>query len=204
MTPIVLFTGRIQGWEHCTETLDRLRPFRGIVSLNADAPSPSHRAFFQRYEIQPEDIRYEPTPSLDPDVAACRRFNMDETHAMKTWSMYYHRKRAFEAVPPDAECVISFRADITAETPLPLLPLEPGVVYVPDGQDHNGLNDQIAYGSYDVMRTYCSAMDAIRPLVLEHNVEFHPETILLAHVQREKLPVRRFPYTWSLHPARYL
>lgn len=204
MNPVVLFTGRIQGWEHCTDTLDRLGPFRGIVSLNAERPTPSHEAFFHRYGIRSDDVHYEPTPPVDPAIGSRRRFNMNDARTEATWSMFYHRKLAFEKVPVDAECVISFRADITSDDALPTATMKPGVLYVPEGHDHNGLNDQVAYGSYPTMRAYCSVADALHQLVVEQHGEFHPETILLAHVQREGLQIHRFPYTWSLHSSRHL
>lgn len=197
----VLFSGRVQGWNFCTETLNALRPFHGCLSLNTTQPTPSDQAFCMEYGIK--SIRFDTPPPLPEAIAARARYNMDETRKQNTWAMFYHRARVFDLVPSDTECVVSFRADIVEETPLPLDPVEPGVLYVPEGEDHNGLNDQIAYGSYETMRVYSELFDAIPTLVLQDGVEFHPETLLAAHVQRQGLRVHRFPYRWSLHWARH-
>jgi hypothetical protein len=77
------------------------------------------------------------------------------------------------------------------------------VLYVPQGADWGGLNDQIALGSRETMRVYCDCVDAIIPMCQQEGVTWHPETLLRAYIARIKLPVERFAFPYQLHRNRH-
>ena len=121
-------------------------------------------------------------------------------------SMYYNQGCAFELMASTGiqyDVVVYARADMVATEPLNLGPaFKPesrGSVFIPQGCDWlTGTNDQLAFGGYDEMLTYCSLYANIATFPGEE----HPETMLKHHLDRTGLMVHRFPFAYSLNPAR--
>lgn len=65
--------------------------------------------------------------------------------------------------------VVRLRADSVLVDPIPLPPhrLGPKDVVTPDNEEHDGVNDRFAYGTWDGMMAYLSVMDSV-PSYLEN------------------------------------
>ena len=67
-------------------------------------------------------------------------------------------------------------------------------IYIPDGNDYGGVNDQFAFGSYEVMKVYYSVYVNCHQL-WEDGVEWHSEGMQLSNLQRHGINiVRIFPH----------
>jgi hypothetical protein len=82
-----------------------------------------------------------------------------------------------ESIGP-ADLVLKWRPDLRLFAPIGLHePVGAQTLFVPGYDNHYGLNDQVALGSWSVMRTYLSRMDSLRPY-LAAGGRVHPETYL--------------------------
>ena len=95
----------------------------------------------------------------------------ESTKVKNMCSMFYNNKKAFEFIEAysNANCkvydlVVKFRPDIMNENfPRFFLPDENNIVYTPDNHIFGwpGINDMIAFGSYDSMKIYSILYDHI-------------------------------------------
>jgi hypothetical protein len=71
-------------------------------------------------------------------------------------------------------------------------------IYIPLGYDFidNAINDQVAYGNFEVMKKY----NSINPVnLLEQNLSIpHPESLTLANIKFHKLEIKRFPLQYRI------
>jgi hypothetical protein len=72
-------------------------------------------------------------------------------------------------------------------------PLQENTIYIPSNFDyHGGLNDRLAFGTFDVMKKYCSIYK-YSVFILENKLSIlHPENINRANVQYHGLYIERF------------
>ena len=129
----------------------------------------------------------------------------------KTYSQYYHNKRAFELVAKYQEAhsmefdvVLKFRADIKYTEPLHLyIPLK-NTLYIPEGNDHEeGINAFIAYGDLESMKKYSYMVDNIESII-NTNYMFHSEQMLKIYLDTAcKMNIIRFPFITELTNKRY-
>jgi hypothetical protein len=130
----------------------------------------------------------------------------------KTYSQYYHNKRAFELIlnyqkthSLEFDLVLKFRADIKYTQPLHLyIPLKDRL-YIPEGNDHEeGINAFIAYGDLESMRKYSYMVDNIESII-NTNYMFHSEQMLKIYLDTAcKLKIIRFPFITELTDKRYV
>ena len=128
----------------------------------------------------------------------------------KTYSQYYHNKRAFDLVvnyqkihSVEFDLVLKFRADIKYTQPLYLyIPLK-NTIYIPEGNDHEeGINAFIAYGDTESMRKYSYMVDNIESII-NTNYMFHSEQMLKIYLYTAcKLHIIRFPFITELTDKR--
>lgn len=130
----------------------------------------------------------------------------------KTYSQYYHNKRAFELILKyqethslEFDVVVKFRADIKYTQPLHLyIPLK-DTLYIPEGNDHEeGINAFMAYGDTESMKKYSYMVDNIESII-NTNYMFHSEQMLKIYLDTAcKLKLIRFPFITTLTDKRYL
>lgn len=109
---------------------------------------------------------------------------------------FINKKRVYElleATGTQYDLVISSRLDLYME-PL-ILPAEvaTNTVYVPEGEDHTGLNDRFAYGSQDAMRHYMNIFDNCIYLLKQRISVPHPENLTLYNLIHCGVSIVRFP-----------
>lgn len=127
-----------------------------------------------------------------------------ESGRYNMYSMFYHNKECFRLVEESKikfDVVIKYRADLESPDIMSIVPPAPNTLYIPQGADFNGLNDQIAYGPPEVMKIYCDLIDHIPSLVKE-GVPYNPELLLnkyiAKYVRAKTLKVIRYPYSYSI------
>lgn len=128
----------------------------------------------------------------------------------KTYSQYYHNKRAFELIVKyqeihslEFDVVVKFRADIKYTQPLHLyIPLK-DTLYIPEGNDHEeGINAFMAYGDTESMKKYSYMVDNIESII-NTNYMFHSEQMLKVYLDTAcKLRIIRFPFITELTDKR--
>jgi hypothetical protein len=87
------------------------------------------------------------------------------------------------------DCVMSLRIDCVFQSRFVFTTVEDNTIYIPRGNDYNGINDQLAYGKVDVMKKY----NSIDPVyLLDNNLSIpHPETLTRANIRLHNLAVKR-------------
>lgn len=188
---IVLFTGRPAGWEDGADSvkkhiIDRMEAVTGCPVLvfaslhrQEDGSSDESNARFADFfnPVRIETFCYKPLDLDHPSITTAYDHAKDMTH--RTSSMFYHMKNAFSMAEkylsehPELEplYVLRTRPDIICFTDMEIEPEpEPDMVYVPtymsltglqSGYPHDWLPDHTGYGSFDVMKQYCSIHDII-------------------------------------------
>lgn len=199
-------SGRVRG---CKNELDRLLAFQRahnidvFCSINAELDD-SHRAFLEALRVKKSLVR-----PYCFDNEAWARTACPLGNACNMSSMFYNNMMAFEMV--DAyqrehgfayDVIIKFRVEIVSSDFMWIDPgLAPNTLYVPEGHDYGGINDQIAYGDAQAMRVY-SGVYASMGEYLEQGVPFHPETLLHHHLTVRGASVRRFPFDYKVQGIR--
>ena len=184
----VLFCGRVRGYK---ASLEWFRAFK--KKYNAD--------FYA--SVNASNDEYHRQFCMDMGI---KRARFEPNGMSHTRSMYYNQGCAFDLMyGRQYDVVVYARADMVPAETLDLGPAfnpeSRGSVFIPSGCDYiSGLNDQLAFGGCEEMSRYCSLyanIDTYASIVGEH-----PETLLKHHLTRTGLTVHRFPFSYSLNPAR--
>lgn len=88
------------------------------------------------------------------------------------------------------DCVIRMRFDSDIKNPEVLMDqeIEESKIYIPNGSDWNGINDQFAYGSIASMNVYSSLFVNLNLL---KKTPYYPEALLRNYLMMSKVPVQR-------------
>jgi hypothetical protein len=128
----------------------------------------------------------------------------DETNFFNTYSMFYHNKQCFKLIENytrknniSFDLVLKFRSDINYQEPIKFIDtIHSNTVYIPQGYNFGGINDQIAYGNMDSMSKYCDCIGELKSLCDE--TIFHPETILHKFLTKGNLHICRFSFAYKI------
>lgn len=206
----VLFTGRITGWDKCLQTLKD--KFIGLyeqvdvfLSLDMKEPTEEVEEFKKHFNIVSEYYEAYNKCLKDPPP-----FRSEETRERNTLSMFYHNMMAMNLVLDQMkkgktyDVVVKFRADISCDNSF-IIPYHiiPNTLYIPNGFNFRGINDQIAFGNLFAMTIYCSIYHHIPKYVYKEQAIFNPEFLLMFHLNLHNLNIMRFPYNYMLHPSRF-
>ena len=207
MKVAVIFVGRIKGY---APYLSKLLEFKNryaptyYCSLNRPADNDEASKLFdeeldkfaKELGITRENMNLETTPFPDflKDVKNYKSWSPNNAY-----SMFYHENKAFSLIENDVvrnkrqyDCILYCRADMDSEDKLVLEIPKPNVIYIPSGEDFDGINDKLAYGNFDSMKKYCSV---IKDLTSSESMNgMMPESILKRHLDAEKLEVVRIKY----------
>lgn len=123
----------------------------------------------------------------------------------RVYSMFYHNKRAFELLEKyktkyniEFSVIIKFRGDLKSNSVISLNNiLDNSSVYIPNGFDYGGINDQIAFGNFEAMKVYCNCVDEIINYC-KNRIKFHPETLLKHHLDKNNIKINRFNYSYNI------
>jgi hypothetical protein len=93
------------------------------------------------------------------------------------------------------DLVVKYRPDIKTKDKFNFVNPK-NCVFIPSELDFEGINDQIAYGSPDVMKKYCANYDNYQKVAPERN--------LLLNLQLYNIPVKRFRFNYKLADNRVI
>lgn len=218
----ILFCGRIRGYTHVENyLLDLKKKYNAVVfcSLNKRTKSDYIAEFCSKFGISDEQLNLELTKTQEA-IYSSLTLCSDETNASDngiskeiTYSQYFHKYRAFQLLEAYQKrhgitfnCVILFRADVEASEEFRIRKPEANTIYIPDGRDYYGLNDQIAYGDFESMKHYCSGVIHLKRVCDQLGILRFPcsinENLMKRHVENTECRLVRFPYNYELHTKR--
>jgi hypothetical protein len=123
------------------------------------------------------------------------------TNLLHTYSMYFNNYKAFKLLEEfqiendfEYDYIIKYRSDLHSTDQLKLLN-EQGI-FIPVGNDHTGINDQVAYGNFISMKKYCYMYEDLDNMIFTLKIIFHPETLLHHHLLNYN--IKRFSYHYSI------
>ena len=197
----IFYSGRIKGFEHKKDThIKQKELYKPIIflSLNQKEEDEISKEFKICFDISDDRINYEETqyPTEIFSLNKC-----DVTSYENCYSQYYHNKKCFELIKKYQntnnivfDIIIKQRCDIDTNDILPVGIPENNTLYIPEGEDHQGLNDRVAYGNYSSMEKYCDTVNNIIDICKNQGVIYNPETILKKQILNNKLNIIRFKY----------
>jgi hypothetical protein len=112
-------------------------------------------------------------------------------------NMWYNRMRVFNMIEnkDDYDIIISYRLDLHAFN---YMNYEiNNLLNIPIGENHDyGCNDQIAYGTYDIMSTYMNLYLHLQDIL--SNCLMHPETILMNYIKKFNINFMRYEFIYYI------
>ena len=213
----VMFVGRIKGYKEIEDQLQYIKDTYNatfFVSLNKQTSSPYITSFCNKYSIGPDQIILKQSKSPEWirsfDVAYEVKGGKESETVNHMYSSMHNLHTAFDLILPFQEkhnikfdCILYYRADINAETPIQInMPLT-NTIYIPEGYDWHGVNNQVSYGDYDSMSKYVMLDNNLQKLCGGRKVIFHPETLLKRHLEDENMQIVRFPFKYKLLASRH-
>lgn len=126
----------------------------------------------------------------------------DETSVIRH---FINKKRVFSlledhvaATNSSYDVVFATRIDLLFDTSILFPDISKNTVYIPSEQDHTGINDRLAYGDYETMRTYMYIFDNIIPILESGVCDVHPEALTLENIKKYNIQVERFGYDTTI------
>jgi hypothetical protein len=142
------------------------------------------------------DVDFRNYPILNPGVSPTNCDIMSR--------QFINKKRAFSLLEDHMQkntvhydLVISARLDIPVHS-LPLLEPAENTVYIPEGNDHCGINDRFALGNVDSMKKYMLLYDTAIPILESKLSSPHPESLTLANLMYRNVRIERFPMSTEI------
>jgi len=214
----ILLCGRIKGYTNVEQYLLNLkRKYNATIfcSLNKKIKSDYINKFCSRFGINDEQLNLEPTKTHEhiySNLTLCAD-EMNIVDRERTYSQYFHKYKCFKLLKSyqlkhsvNFDCVLFFRADIDSSEEFKIRRPEPNTIYIPEGKDYYGLNDQIAYGDFEAMRLYSDGVVFLSKVCLQLGILKFPysinENLMKRHIENTKCRVERFPYNYELHHLR--
>lgn len=205
-TIALFFAGRVKGYEDsCSQFLDFIHKnsIDVFCSINA-LLDPYHQEFLRVFDVKRHNFEiFEIPQSLEIKNKAA------VTNLYNACSMFYNQKKSIELIADfqnetgvNYDLVIYARADMVPSSAFNFKLKVDSFVHIPAGQDHEGINDQMAWGKFSTMKDYCSLFDNIDTYCNRLQCRFHPETLLNFHIQQKNLAVKRFDFSYLLSNKR--
>ena len=98
------------------------------------------------------------------------------------------------------DVVLSIRTDLYIYDSFNFNNLDKNTIYIPNCNDfRNGINDQVAYGTIDVMKTYMNIIDNFDYLINNNLSITHPEALTLSNLNNKNIKIERFKLTYNIY-----
>lgn len=208
----IYFSGRINKYEYCLENILYIKnKYNDVVffmSLNTDEITEYHTQFMKLLSIGDDQYYYGKVNY--PQYIYLLSTKSQNDNRENIYSQFYNNKKCIELIENYSnkynvkfDCIMKYRADILTDDAIEFqFPLCENTIYIPKNYDFYGINDQIAYGSYNTMKIYSSIVNNILLYCEEIGKHYHPETLTLYNLQHHNINIIRFPFEYSLHPSR--
>ena len=219
----ILFSGRIDKYDqHYTNIMERIVQDHDADFFLSHSPELSEDLEDFSRIYRPKAINNDPIHFPDVSEYKC---HPDTSKPHNVLSMWVNRQRVFQEmrnymINTDTwyDVVIHARIDAWYDESLNYSPfLQNGLgdrdIYIPQGNDWGGMNDQFAVGSYYSMESYMTLFDDVNN-VLDHvtipDLDIHenrnmprayyygPEPGLKKHLELQGVLVHRFPFRYRL------
>jgi hypothetical protein len=92
------------------------------------------------------------------------------------------------------DVVISLRIDVVFNNKIIFSNIEDNTIYIPEGPerfDYGGINDQLAYGNFSVMKKYNNIYLNMNEFLKSNKSILHPETLTLTNICFHNLKIIR-------------
>lgn len=217
----ILFVGRIKGYDepNVKENLRKIKEkYNPVVfcSLNKTNKTDYIREFCELMDITDDRLHLEKTPPYPDYMNHVTMANTlkgkwgDGDGKQSAYSNFYHMQKAwklFEEHKAEFDIVLYFRADIDTKEDLTLIfPIKDNTLYIPHNTPHcdydGGLCMSFLYGKSNTMKQFFNIIDSIENMCNE-GVTYHAETLFKAYIEKKKIDVERFPYTFIHTLARH-
>ena len=194
----IVFVGRATCYEDSYkwfQDLTKMYHVHFYCSINSDIQP--YEDFIKMYDIKKHNFeKYEQQGNVPYVLTG---------ESMHVLSMFYNLKKGIDLIPDDEYDIIMYaRTDLVYQQQIDLALGSDNDIYVPEGSDWGGLNDQMCYGAPRAMKLYASLydnLDIYAPYIYGgHN----PETWLKRHVDSIGLSVNRFDLKYSLNDRRFI
>jgi hypothetical protein len=115
-----------------------------------------------------------------------------ENTVYNTWNQWFNNLMAFVQTTPGFDIYCRIRPDIKFNGKLDWdqYDCSKKVIYIPQGHDFGGINDQFAFGNREVMKIYYSVFINCHDL-WHDGVLFHSETMQLENLRRNGVEIVR-------------
>lgn len=210
----IAFSGHLRSFQQCGNSIAK----NIIAPLNADVfvstyQTVGHYAYYDRNTVRmsthsvlndirslfaPKLIQYNSAPSRN--FERYRKYLSDARSHNSVLSMFEKEQKGLELVKAyeqsnnvKYDVLIRMRPDVFVENQISISDVEnsinDGCLYVPAFAHFYGINDQFAFGRYDIMETYFSLFSNIDNLV--GRCKFIPEHLLKLHLIDHKIKVKQ-------------
>jgi len=184
-----LYTGLLSYWERCEENHEQNAPGNRFFYTDKQPDLSYNVSDWRKCDPVFYDI-YEKNAELYANKAP-------ETSVQNCWNMWHNIFVGFSLLPKDADIYVRNRTDIVFTGPMnyEAYDVSRRAVFIPSGNDYwYGINDQAAFGSYEVMKAYCSLYLNVQKYYDEGRI-FHPESMLKWHLDQCGIEIVRLPIT---------
>jgi hypothetical protein len=137
--------------------------------------------------------------SFYPDPFKEHKYNerkRPENTVYQSFGQWHNNFVGFCIVPRGFDVYCRIRPDIrfNGRVDFAKYDLSGDTIYIPDGNDYGGVNDQFAFGNYEVMKKYYSVYLNCHELWAD-GVEFHSEGMQLANLNKQGVRIVRIQPT---------
>lgn len=192
----VLFAGRVRSFEHCIESQKKFifKDHDVDIYLAHNAKNVDDNLEFFK-NVKSVHVNLEPyLKYIAPDGYDINGHNCV--------IMFKCISEAFQMITGNYDAVIYMRADEIISSSIDFGFLQENTVFIPEGNDYYGINDQFAAGNYESMKKYCSLFENLTDYLDNKGAIFHPESLVKFHLEQQKLNIVRFPLSYTLHGSR--
>ena len=205
----ILFSGRIDRFdEHYTNIMSNIVQTNEvdffISTICSDTQLEHFCSLYKPKGICNDEINYDQYKHYE-----CNKYHMTNFHNMMC--MHIHRMRVYQEMElysnttnTKYDLVISMRLDAYSDSVLDIVgPVqeEADVVYIPNGYDWGGVNDQMALGNIQSMKVYMNLYQDIETWIQVQN--FGPETILKNYLDAHNMNIIRFDFKYRLINGKF-
>lgn len=220
----VYFSGRIKTYERSLEFFKRLRLEYDIdyfCSINGKKDE-YHQIFLNELEVKDAYFGMHEDNYVIEWYERFKRLPCDHPHVWyKISSSLWNNRKAFELIEKYQEAhgitydiVMKCRADMVPHEEFKFpLSIHRNTVYIPEDHDCPyhwdnpyyhvpGINDHIAFGDLYAMKIYSNVYSKVDEYCTAGR-PYHPESLLLYHLESSKLNIARFNYRYWFHADRH-
>lgn len=185
----VLYSGQLRTWNQCR------------ANQEANLFTPETDLFFHTY-TEPGNTNYKqfvkiPGDYFGRDIDQYYPNRNPVSTPLGVIQPWLNSFIGFCIVPQDYDIYVRSRCDIQLSGNINFneYPINDNEIYIPFGNDYfKGVNDQFAFGNYNVMKTYFSIFIEYQK-IYDSGEQFHPESYVTENLKRHGIHINRLSIT---------